>query len=389
MSEKMNREPWLAALLSMMVTGAGQAYGRRALGGVLFFAGSAASFFVCLAAAVRGEIAIAAALLLAPLALKLASAFDAFFSARRANDAQFEERRNGNRDPWCGVFLSYLIPGAGHIYLRKAVPAVLFLAVNFVVLPALSVAIRTNAAAGPALFVAFLYGALTGFASWHAYRSSGGDGAGRRLASTLAAAIAALQLATTASALAIRGYILQAYRLPTASMEDTLHVGDNVLVEKASCSPLLGRLLFMKDIGVRKGDIVIFRAPMEKDKDHAKRCVAVAGDELAIRDGAVFVNGARMDEAYAKGVTTVPAGMPDMISGVVPAGRVVLLGDNRANSLDSRHYGYVDTAAVSGKVCAVYWNGRDFMRLDFSRFGRIRPYGATPRGAAKGERQKQ
>lgn len=147
----------------------------------------------------------------------------------------------------------------------------------------------------------------------------------------------------------------QAYYIPTGSMEKSLMLGDHIMV---------WRLPFT----LKRGDIVIFRPPLDDDKDYIKRVVALPGDRVAVRDGALLLNSRRLAESYAMGLTTAPwpaaALSPD---GVVPAGKCVVLGDNRENSMDSRHFGYVGIDRIKGLALVVYLNfmapGRIGVRL--------------------------
>lgn len=182
-------------------------------------------------------------------------------------------------------------------------------------------------------------------------------------------------------AMHIRQYIVQAYFIPTGSMEDTLLVGDHLLVEKITYGPIIPRMVGMKSQvhldalglrGIRKGDIIIFRPPNEEEKDFIKRCIAVEGDEYHIRDGAVYVNGKKLEEPYTKGVTSYRGFSDKKIEGVVPKGRVIAMGDNRENSYDSRGFGYLPLERIKGRAFVLYWNTKQVKNLDFSRFGLIR-----------------
>lgn len=197
-------------------------------------------------------------------------------------------------------------------------------------------------------------------------------------------------------AMHIRQYIVQAYFIPTGSMEDTLQVGDHLLVEKITFGPVVPRMIGMlREIrlwglrGIQRGDIVIFKPPGEEERDFIKRCIAIAGDVFHISDddGYVYVNGRRLEEPYIKCPRIVGKNCTDyrsfgkrILEGKVPAGHILVLGDNRTNSQDSRYFGYVPIERVKGKALVLYWNtshifGRDSeKRRDFFflRFGLIR-----------------
>ncbi|HDP80861.1 MAG TPA: signal peptidase I [Spirochaetes bacterium] len=182
-------------------------------------------------------------------------------------------------------------------------------------------------------------------------------------------------------AMHIRQFIVQAYFIPTGSMEDTLLVGDHLLVEKITYGPTIPRMPGMKGdvqldvLGfreVRRGDIIIFRPPNEEEKDFIKRCIAVEGDEYHIRDGSVWINGNRLEEPYVKGITSYRGFSDRKLEGKVPPGMVIAMGDNRENSFDSRGFGFLPVKRIKGRALVLYWNTSQIRNLDFSRFGLIR-----------------
>jgi len=175
-------------------------------------------------------------------------------------------------------------------------------------------------------------------------------------------------------------FVIQAYYIPTSSMEDTLLVGDHLFVEKLTYGPIIPQMLGMKKaihldfLAIRKihrGDIIIFRPPNETDKDYIKRCIAVAGDKVEIKDGSVYINGKKTYEPYTKGYTFDDKER-SKIQGIVPKGELVVFGDNRENSLDGRFFGYLDMTRVKGKAFILYWNTKEFLNFDFSRIGLIK-----------------
>ena len=182
-------------------------------------------------------------------------------------------------------------------------------------------------------------------------------------------------------AMHIRQFIIQAYYIPTGSMEDTLLVGDHLLVEKITYGPSIPMMIgmekplhldFLGVRGVRRGDIIIFRPPGEEEKDFIKRCIAVEGDEYHIEDGSVWINGKRLEEPYVKGLTSYRGFGDRKIEGKVPAGMVIAMGDNRENSFDSRGFGYLPVERIKGRALMLYWNTAHIKNLDFSRLGLIR-----------------
>jgi signal peptidase I len=179
-------------------------------------------------------------------------------------------------------------------------------------------------------------------------------------------------------------FIVQAYFIPTGSMEDTLRIYDRLFVEKITFGPVIPamammekpvHLSFLSLRSLKRGDIVIFQPPPPNDptKDYIKRCVALPGDHFEVKDGAVWINKVRQDESYVKGITTLPDERTNSINNrIVPPGQVVVLGDNREISSDSRFWGYLEIEQIKGKAFILFWNSQDLRNGDFTRLGLIR-----------------
>ena len=167
-------------------------------------------------------------------------------------------------------------------------------------------------------------------------------------------------------ALFIRTFIVQAFKIPSGSMLETLQIGDHILVNKFIYGVKIpftdGRVLIpVKD--PMRGDIVVFKYPEDPSKDYIKRVVAVAGDTVSIVDKQLYVNdNAVTDQAYAM-YSHVPTLADNMMPVVVPENKLFVMGDNRDNSHDSRFWGFVDLSAVKGKAFMIYWS------WDRERFG--------------------
>jgi signal peptidase I len=144
-------------------------------------------------------------------------------------------------------------------------------------------------------------------------------------------------VAVVGALLAVRLLVLVPFRIPTASMQPTLRPGDHVLVDRLQTP--------------RRGELAVFRAP-GSGLTVLKRIVAVGGDTVAIEDGALYVDGRRRHESYAdpKAIDSVYFGPVRVHTGTVFA-----LGDNRADSLDSREFGAVPRSRILGRVVARIW----------------------------------
>ena len=157
-----------------------------------------------------------------------------------------------------------------------------------------------------------------------------------------------------------RSFLIQAFRIPSGSMEDTLLVGDFLFVNKFLYGPQIPftdvRLPGLRE--PRPGDIIVFRFPGEKD-DYIKRCVAVSGQTLEVRNGVIYRDGQPQEEDYTKFIYGDQPGRAARNFGpyVVPEGKIFMMGDNRDNSRDSRVLGPVDWKdAVRGKAIFIYWS---------------------------------
>ncbi len=166
-------------------------------------------------------------------------------------------------------------------------------------------------------------------------------------------------------ALFIKGMLIEAYNIPSESMENTLLVGDFLLADKLTFGPRLPftdvRLPALRDPHV--GDVVVFRFPDNPHKNFIKRVVALGGDEVQLLDKVVYVNGKPLDESgYAIHTDSIiiPNGTPqprDNFGPVtIPAGSFFVLGDNRDNSSDSRFWGTVPREMIFGKALLVHWS---------------------------------
>lgn len=158
-------------------------------------------------------------------------------------------------------------------------------------------------------------------------------------------------------ALFIRTFVFQAFKIPTGSMEPNLLVGDHILVNKFLFGPTPGGAtpFFLPTRDIERGDVIVFRAPEEPDKDFIKRVVAVGGDKIEVRDGIVYVNDEAVDEPYAHHATSFGS-HKNQRPMVVPDGRYFCMGDNRDNSRDSRYWGTVPRSLIKGKAVLVYWS---------------------------------
>lgn len=161
----------------------------------------------------------------------------------------------------------------------------------------------------------------------------------------------------------LRSFVVQAYQIPSGSMEDTLLVGDFLVANKflygARVPFTEWRLPKIRD--PKRGDIIVFRAP-HVHKDFIKRCIGLEGDTVELRDNKLYLNGELQDEPFIalKGSSTVFSTWGPK---VVPPGQLLMLGDNRNWSDDGRHWGFLDKSRLEGHAMFLYfsWNKERFL----------------------------
>lgn len=181
-------------------------------------------------------------------------------------------------------------------------------------------------------------------------------------------------------ALFIRSFVVQAFKIPSGSMIPTLLVGDHLLVSRFSYgirNPVTGALWI--DTGGRphRGDIVVFRYPLNPSQDFIKRVIGLPGDTIEIVDKRVYINGELYKDEHA--VHYDPRIIPGDIQPrdnfgpiTVPEGKLFVMGDNRDNSYDSRFWKFVDIRAVKGRAFILYWSwDSEHFRPRLDRIGKI------------------
>jgi len=170
-------------------------------------------------------------------------------------------------------------------------------------------------------------------------------------------------------ALFIRTFVVQAFKIPTGSMENNLLIGDHLLVNKFVLGPSESRLeRALLPLGtIRRGDVVVFKYPEEPERDFIKRVIGLPGETIELKQKKVYVNGTPLDEPYVHFLE--PPGAAGSASEVtsldvrerfgpvtVPADRYFVMGDNRDNSQDSRYWGFLPRDYVKGRALIIYWS---------------------------------
>jgi signal peptidase I len=178
-------------------------------------------------------------------------------------------------------------------------------------------------------------------------------------------------------ALIIRTFVVQAFKIPSGSMKNTLLIGDHILVNKFIYGvkiPFSGSTLISVK-NPERGDIVVFKYPQDPAKDFIKRVIGVAGDRIEIRNKKVYVNGKRQKHEFAIFTDNRSLQGRDYLGPItVPKDSLFVMGDNRDNSHDSRFWGFVKLKAVKGKAFIIYWswNGENQGSVvDYVRWNRM------------------
>ncbi len=178
-------------------------------------------------------------------------------------------------------------------------------------------------------------------------------------------------------ALFIRAFIVQAFKIPSSSMEPTLLVGDHLLVNKF----IYGIRIPYTDIKFfqykrpQRGDIIVFIFPKDRKKDFIKRVIGTEGEKVTILHNKIYINDKLIDDPW--GHFTMPRSTIEDYGPVkVPEGSLFVMGDNRDNSQDSRFWGFVKISEVKGKAFIIYfsWDSNaenPLNKIRWTRFGKL------------------
>lgn len=180
-------------------------------------------------------------------------------------------------------------------------------------------------------------------------------------------------------AIVLRTFFIQAYKIPSGSMEPTLLIGDHIIVNKLdygfrmpdsffgltpfSSEIPYGKYLFSIE-SVRRGEVVVFVFPEDRTKDFIKRVVAIPGDTVEVRAGMLYLNGGRVPDLHAhfekSAVERVPGSQADFMPPLkLGPNQYFMMGDNRDHSYDSRFWGPITRDAIEGRAMFIYWSCAD------------------------------
>ncbi len=165
-------------------------------------------------------------------------------------------------------------------------------------------------------------------------------------------------------ALFIRTYVAQAFKIPSESMLQTLQVGDHLLVNKMA----------YRFTEPARGDIIVFKYPLDKSRDFVKRLIGLPRETVAMKGNNVFINGKKLNEPYA-----IYESSPFHLDAgysfgpiKVPEGYYFMMGDNRNNSQDSRVWGPLDGNLIHGNAFILHWSwSGDGYGVRMNRIGKL------------------
>jgi signal peptidase I len=151
-------------------------------------------------------------------------------------------------------------------------------------------------------------------------------------------------------------FVVQAFKIPTGSMESNLLIGDHLLVNKfayGQYSGPLAKVLPYKQL--KRGDVIVFKYPNSPEVAYVKRLIGLPGEKVEMVGRTVYINDKPLQENYTQYIE--PTSLYDRYGPFyVPEGKYFAMGDNRDNSQDSRFWGYVPRDHIVGKALAIYWS---------------------------------
>jgi signal peptidase I len=164
-------------------------------------------------------------------------------------------------------------------------------------------------------------------------------------------------------ALFIRTFVVQAFKIPSGSMKNTLLVGDHLLVNKFLYGTHIPftNIILMKIRDPKRGDIIVFKYPEDESKDFIKRVIGTPGDVVQEISKKIYINGKPIPEPYTiyrdDQILPKSMGPKDNFGPIlVPSHEYFMMGDNRDRSHDSRFWGFVDESKIIGKAMILYWS---------------------------------
>jgi len=163
-------------------------------------------------------------------------------------------------------------------------------------------------------------------------------------------------------ALFIRTFVVQAFKIPSGSMEPTLLIGDHILVSKFIYGikiPFLQKTLIPIN-DPHRDDVIVFIYPVDKSKDFIKRVIGLPGEKIEVIDQKIYIDGKPYEDKHGffgnEGIKTGNPNTKNYGPKIVPDNHFFVMGDNRDHSYDSRFWGFVPSRSIKGKAFIIYWS---------------------------------
>ncbi|MCP4613112.1 MAG: signal peptidase I [Planctomycetes bacterium] len=345
-----SKEPWLAVVLSLCMSGVGQIYVGRILRGIILILIeliltylSFWSLFIP-----KCDTLISIGLLVAIGAIRIWNLFDAHKCVRKTNPQDFEIERKQSKDPWLALSLSYLIPGLGQLYLKKRLGILFIITAG----PMFIVAKKYEL-----LFIGF-WGVLNTLICFHAYKSAPVRREKSRRAILIVCIVVLCMNLLEYNKLLFRAYVVAPFKIPDPddndwippelqkmgpAMKPTLVYNDRFLVRKS------------RKYVPKRGDVVVFKSPDDHKIPFIMRVAALAGETIQIKDDMLYIDGQKIQWRAIDIMKYSPRGFGIDEPYKVHEDCFFVLGDNIINSNDSRSYGAIPISDLIGKAYKIYW----------------------------------
>ncbi len=263
---------------------------------------------------------------------------------------------NKPRKSWVAVLLTFLAIGLGHIYCGKAqkgiilfVIAQLFTSVGFSFLllhPPVGIAFSIIIT-----IIFFSYCVIDSYKSAKTHNAIYSLKKYNKWYVYLLCWFLGSIVLSSVTSMTIKNNIVQAYKIPSGAMLQTLQIGDHIICNK----------FIYKRSEPKRDDVVVFQFPKDPKIDYIKRIIAVGGDVVEIKNKMVLINGSFIDDKHSNftssKIMSIEAGPRDNLEPItVPNDSVFVLGDNRDNSYDSRFWGFVKKSKIKGRAKYIYWS---------------------------------
>ena len=321
------KDPWLAVNYSLFFPGFGHLYSKKIYRGLFFITITIVLYINCYVWLINDDTNILkfSLYILGSILVSIIAHIDSYRINRKNNNQESEQQNNKN--PWFAVFLSILNPSFGFFYTSKWI-----LGITIFIL-----SIR------PMINFAFIF--ITPFLLYYLYTSTVKTKKEIRSIILIAILYFLVTISSSLMIFSLNAFIIENLYIPASSMEPTLQINDQLIVNK----------LQYRFNEPSRGDIIIFNATENLKKEGVneafiKRIIGIPGDTIEIKNNQVYLNEQPLNETYIKEAINY-----DYDKVTIPANNYFVLGDNRNNSYDSVHWGFVPRGNIIGKATKIYF----------------------------------